>query len=132
MTPGERVARKLGDLLGEYDIRSGNIRLEGGGQKKGFLRIKFADAWSRYCPAEDPREVPSQASQASPPRSARDGNESWDGSIRPGGTIRPALTSGNDVGTLGTDTPVATCAVCDTAMAVFEPGQTTHPGCDAP
>ncbi|WP_019630215.1 DUF3631 domain-containing protein [Actinomadura atramentaria] len=42
------TAMRLGALLREYDIRSGNIRFPGG-QAKGYLRADFLDAWGRYC-----------------------------------------------------------------------------------
>ncbi|QUQ71176.1 DUF3631 domain-containing protein [Kutzneria sp. CA-103260] len=45
------TAAKLGRMLGEYDIRSANIRFPDGTQAKGFRRVDFADAWLRYCPA---------------------------------------------------------------------------------
>ncbi|WP_017599018.1 DUF3631 domain-containing protein [Nocardiopsis lucentensis] len=55
------TGRKLGDLLVEYGIKPGNVRFEDGSQAKGYLRMKFSDAWLRYCapgPApEPPREV---------------------------------------------------------------------------
>ncbi|WP_181958152.1 DUF3631 domain-containing protein [Nonomuraea mesophila] len=47
------TAMKLGAMLREYDIRSGNIRFPNG-QAKGYQRADFADAWARYCPAVEP------------------------------------------------------------------------------
>ncbi|GII91147.1 DUF3631 domain-containing protein [Sinosporangium siamense] len=49
--PAGLTAMRLGALLREYDIRSGNIRFPGG-QAKGYLRADFADAWARYCPSD--------------------------------------------------------------------------------
>ncbi|WP_331448021.1 DUF3631 domain-containing protein [Streptomyces xanthochromogenes] len=96
------TGRRLGILLEKYGISSENIRI-GSAQKKGFLRIKFEDAWLRYCPPEPvPRGDPYQSSQPSLPSSERDGSQSWDGSNRPSKTTVTALTCGNDVGTLGT------------------------------
>ena len=96
-------ARKLAGLLADYDIHSTNIRFPDGTQKKGYHRADFTDAWARYCPPDiDPAPDPSQASQAHHRRSARDGNDPWDGSIRPSTPIRPALTSTNELGTDGT------------------------------
>lgn len=45
---------KFGVILREYDIRSGNIRFPDGSQAKGYQRVDFADAWTRYCPALEP------------------------------------------------------------------------------
>lgn len=44
------TAAKLGRMLGEFDIRSSNIRFAEGGQAKGYEKADFADAWERYCP----------------------------------------------------------------------------------
>lgn len=98
------TGRRLGILLEKYGISSENVRIADV-QKKGFMRIKFADAWTRYCPPEPvPRSDPYQASQTSLAWSARDGSDSWDGSKRPSKTTVPGLTSGNELGTDGTDT----------------------------
>ncbi|MGV9386074.1 DUF3631 domain-containing protein [Nonomuraea sp. NPDC003707] len=51
--PAGLTPRKLGIMLGEYDIRSANIRFPNG-QAKGYQRADFGDAWSRYCPALEP------------------------------------------------------------------------------
>jgi Protein of unknown function (DUF3631) len=49
--PGRLTANKLGGMLADYDIRSGNIRFgEPIGRVKGYQRADFADAWNRYCP----------------------------------------------------------------------------------
>ncbi|MFF5262010.1 DUF3631 domain-containing protein [Actinomadura viridis] len=53
--PSGLTAMKLGAMLREYDIRSANVRFPGG-QAKGFKRADFADAWARYCPADDPAD----------------------------------------------------------------------------
>ena len=93
------TAMKLGRLLGEYDIRSGNVRLPGTGQAKGYFRADFGDAWDRYCPTDpaDPADdagtgplgEPSQPSQPHHPRSAPGRLEAWDGSSRPTPIGRP-------------------------------------------
>ncbi|MET7746153.1 DUF3631 domain-containing protein [Streptomyces sp. NPDC005385] len=106
--PNGLTARRLGIMLEKYGVRSGNIRPADGPQRKGFLRIKFEDPWSRYCPPEAPQPVPrddpSQPSQPLLPRSARDGSDPWDGSTRPSKRTVPALTSRNELGTVGTGT----------------------------
>ena len=111
--PAGLTARRLGILLAEYGIRSANIRFPDGTQRKGFSRLDFADAWSRYCP------VPSHPSQPHPPSSERDGLPLWDGSTRPTDPTRPGPTSGNDGGTDGTGhrpgcahNPAAVCLDC--------------------
>lgn len=50
--PNGLTAMKLGTLLREYEIRSDTIRFQTG-QAKGYRRADFADAWARYCPADD-------------------------------------------------------------------------------
>ncbi|MGW3122181.1 DUF3631 domain-containing protein [Streptomyces sp. NPDC001107] len=48
------TARDLGAMLREYGIKSGNVRVADGTQRKGYMRNKFLDAWRRYCPAVHP------------------------------------------------------------------------------
>ncbi|MFF3547150.1 DUF3631 domain-containing protein [Streptomyces platensis] len=47
---GGLSARGLQLLLGDYQIRSANHRFGDIGQRKGFSRSQFTDAWMRYCP----------------------------------------------------------------------------------
>ncbi|MFI7547265.1 DUF3631 domain-containing protein [Actinoplanes sp. NPDC049599] len=69
------TAMKLGVLLKEYEITSGNIRFpQPTGQAKGYQRADFTDAWTRYCPPADTVDQgragePSQPSQPSQPSS---------------------------------------------------------------
>ncbi|WP_420834186.1 DUF3631 domain-containing protein [Streptomyces yunnanensis] len=44
------IARDLSAMLREYGIKSGNVRMADGTQRKGYMRNKFLDAWRRYCP----------------------------------------------------------------------------------
>jgi hypothetical protein len=44
--------RHLGILLKDFDIKAATHRFEGGRQAKGFARLRFIDAWARYCPEE--------------------------------------------------------------------------------
>lgn len=97
---------KLARLLGEFDIRSGNVRFPDGTQSKGYRRADFLDAWTRYCPPTGGE--PSRPSQASPPSSERDALHPWDGSKRPTEPNRPSLTSIATPGTAGTDNPATT------------------------
>ncbi|MCX2732514.1 DUF3631 domain-containing protein [Saccharopolyspora sp. NFXS83] len=97
---------KLARLLGEFDIRSGNVRFPDGSQSKGYRRADFLDAWTRYCPPAGGE--PSQPSQASPPSSTRDALHPRDGSKRPTEPNRPSLTSIATPGTAGTATPSTT------------------------
>ena len=105
--PNGLSARKLGTVLGEYDIRSANIRFTDGSQNKGYQRSDFTDAWARYAPDETPTRgvsvptVPPSSAQVSAGR-----HETLGRIIRPNESIRPSLTSGNDLGTDGTDTPL--------------------------
>ena len=102
--PDGITARRLAELLADYDIRSANIRFgEPIGQAKGYRRADFTDAWARYCPIRE--GYPSQPSQASPPSSGAGRQKSWDGTIRPTKTAVPGLTCDGTAGTAGTDTP---------------------------
>lgn len=66
--PDGITARRLAELLSDYDICSANIRFgEPIGQAKGYRRADFTDAWARYCPV--PEGEASQPSQPSPPSS---------------------------------------------------------------
>ncbi len=57
--PDGITARRLGGMLGDYDIRSANIRFgEPIGQVKGYYRADFTDAWARYCPPPPGGAVP--------------------------------------------------------------------------
>lgn len=107
-SPTGLTPARLGSLLREYEIRSANVRFPDGSQAKGYQRAHFADAWMRYCPdlATDPEGYPSQPSQASQPRSARDGLTLWDGTSRPNTPSRPSLTCIGTDGTAGTPTPL--------------------------
>ncbi len=42
--------RYLQMLLRDFEISSKNYRFADGGQRKGFARTQFLDAWTRYCP----------------------------------------------------------------------------------
>ncbi|MBT2399396.1 DUF3631 domain-containing protein [Streptomyces sp. ISL-100] len=46
--------RDLSSMLREFGIKSGNVRLADGTQRKGYMRNKFLDAWRRYCPTVHP------------------------------------------------------------------------------
>lgn len=52
--------RSLAQLLGEYDIKSGNVYV-GADQAKGYKRAWFADAWSRYCRTPRPTKTEDEA-----------------------------------------------------------------------
>ncbi|MGD0607092.1 MAG: DUF3631 domain-containing protein [Streptosporangiaceae bacterium] len=102
--PAGITPMRLGAMLRDYDIRSGNIRFgEPIGQVKGYYRADFTDAWARYCPSG--RGEPSQPSQPSPPSSAPGRLETWDGSSRPTQKAVPGLTCDGTTGTAGTATP---------------------------
>ncbi|MEV6046468.1 DUF3631 domain-containing protein [Streptomyces xanthochromogenes] len=53
------TARDLSAMLREYGIKSGNVRMADGTQRKGYMRNKFLDAWRRYCPAVHPLDADS-------------------------------------------------------------------------
>ena len=123
--PNGLTAMRLGTLLRNYDIHSGNIRFPNG-QAKGYQRADFTDAWTRYCPTP-PGMYPSQPSQPSPPSSTRDGSPDWDGSSRPTTPSRTTPTSTNEAGTAGT-APPPTCIACRQPLT-HDDGTHTHPNC---
>ncbi|MEU5545790.1 DUF3631 domain-containing protein [Streptomyces sioyaensis] len=81
---GGLSARGLQLLLADYQIRSANHRFGDIGQRKGFSRSQFTDAWMRYClpPVHCPVTRP-HSSHSSPRRSARGRVSARDGSTRP-------------------------------------------------
>jgi hypothetical protein len=63
--------RYLQMLLRDFDISSKNHRFPDGGQRKGFSRTQFQDAWTRYTPhvlTPQPGPGPSAGTQLSLPR----------------------------------------------------------------
>lgn len=139
---GESIApRQLGKMLGDYDIRSKNVRFPNGEQAKGYERAQFTDAWARYCPerpAEEPAvEVPDPQSMLWPERPRTQVHPSL-GRLYPShgtdsGTAAPPLTSTGTAGTAGTDaratpTPRAVCILCREPMS-YDDGSHTHPNC---
>ncbi|MGP3969597.1 DUF3631 domain-containing protein [Streptomyces sp. 6N223] len=48
--PHGLTPRGLQLLLRDYGISWSNIRFPDSTQAKGFIRVKFTDAWLRYCP----------------------------------------------------------------------------------
>jgi hypothetical protein len=129
--PGGLSARRLAQMLRDYDITSSNQRFPESGQAKGYNRLDFTDAWSRYCPETTPAPAaegyPSHPSQASHRRSTRDGNPTWDGSSVPALLSVPGLTWNDELGTDGTPTP-PTCIHCRQPLT-YDDGTHTHPGC---
>jgi hypothetical protein len=135
--PNGLTSAKLGALLREYDIRSGNIRFDradldqwgirtDSDQLKGYRRADFLDAWSRYCPADAPRG--NEASQPSHLSSTTDGLPLWDGTSRPRQPV-PGMTSNGTPGTPGTATPSQpVCIQCRTPLS-YDDGSHTHPNC---
>lgn len=56
--PNGLSPRGLQILLKDYGISSANLRFPDGTQRKGFVRNRFADAWTRYCPeANEPARI---------------------------------------------------------------------------
>jgi len=98
------TGKRLGDLLGDFQISSSTIRFPVG-QAKGYLRADFTDAWTRYCPpppgALTVPSVPTSFPQVTPGTDTPPGT---DQSVPPNQSV-PRLTSQNEVGTDGTDTP---------------------------
>ncbi|SCL15173.1 DUF3631 domain-containing protein [Micromonospora inyonensis] len=117
--PAGLTGKKLGDLLREFGITSGNVRFPVG-QAKGYTRDAFTDAWTRYCPPPTaPPTVPSVPTsfpQVSPgthctpgtdqtvPATRTDTAPGTDRSV-PAHQSVPALSRKNELGTDGTDTP---------------------------
>jgi hypothetical protein len=126
--PAGLTAMRLGVMLRDYDIRSTTIRFPTG-QAKGYQRSDFADAWTRYCPAETDRAgKPYQPYQPSQPRSERYGLPDRYGLSRTTTPSRTGLTSEKEAGTAGTATPQPTCIHCRQPLA-YDDGTRTHPTC---
>jgi hypothetical protein len=116
--PNGLTGKRLGDLLREFDINSGNIRFPVG-RAKGYLREAFTDAWNRYCPAPETApddltgpEVRPQSVPSVPPSFAQvnPGTDCTPGTFQsvPAHQSVPGLSSQNTLGTDGTDTPRVT------------------------
>ena len=58
--------RHLGLLLKDFDIKAATLRFEGGRQAKGFARLRFTDAWARYCPEESASESSDESTPMNP------------------------------------------------------------------
>lgn len=140
--------RGLARRLRPYGITSDRIRPDGGNQVRGYKVADFADAFSRYLVS--PSVTPSQNQQ--PRRSDTVSGVTLtdrvtDTSVTTSGSVtskqasdlhqHPDCDAVTDRDGQSTDDdpwakplPVK-CAVCGEPMPVIEPGQTTHPGCDA-
>ncbi|MFF7155336.1 DUF3631 domain-containing protein [Streptomyces sp. NPDC008139] len=70
--PAGLTARKLQMLLADYEIHPANRRFSDG-QRRGYARADFTDAWNRYCPAPDPvaPEAPDPHADAPPAAAER-------------------------------------------------------------
>ncbi|MEV7169995.1 DUF3631 domain-containing protein [Streptomyces sp. NPDC093224] len=64
ISSGGLTPLKLRALLTDYGISSGNRRFPGGNQAKGFTLAQFTDAWTRYCPPEQPAPEAAPATDA--------------------------------------------------------------------
>ncbi|RZT15214.1 uncharacterized protein DUF3631 [Kribbella sp. VKM Ac-2569] len=99
---------KLGMLLRDFEIRSGNIRFPTG-QAKGYHRSAFTDAWNRYCPEPETTTDDTGTAQAVPavpavPMQVAPGTASTPGTAQavPPTQAVPHLTSEGTPGTAGT------------------------------
>lgn len=113
--PTGLTGKRLGDLLREFGISSETIRFPVG-QAKGYVRDAFTDAWQRYCPApsrgSSVPSVPTSFSQVNPGTDYLPGTDQsvpphvpgTDQSV-PAHQSVPTLSSQNELGTDGTDTP---------------------------
>jgi hypothetical protein len=97
--PNGLTGKRMGDMLSDFEIRSGTIRFPVG-QAKGYLRKDFTDAWKRYCP---PRPVPSVAPSFPQLTPGTDSPPGTDQSVPENRSV-PHLTSQNDLATDGTGT----------------------------
>lgn len=113
--PTGLTGKRLGDLLREFGITSTTIRFPVG-QAKGYTREAFTDAWNRYCPAPSVPSVPPSFPQVIPGTDYPPGTDRSVPPTAPGrvpGTHQsvpahqsvPHLSSQNELGTDGTDTP---------------------------
>ncbi|MEV6890774.1 DUF3631 domain-containing protein [Kribbella sp. NPDC051137] len=99
---------KLGMLLRDFEIRSGNIRFPTG-QAKGYHRHAFTDAWNRYCPEPETTTDDAGTGQAVPavpavPPQVTPGTASTPGTAQavPPTQAVPHLTCEGTPGTAGT------------------------------
>jgi hypothetical protein len=116
--PAGLTGKRLGDLLGDFEIRSEILRFPVG-RARGYLRAHFADAWRRYCPPESAGvSVPSVTSVSSQVNPYTDTPPDTDQSVSPPRPDTdqsvprtqsvPHLTSANTHDTDDTDTPRTT------------------------
>jgi hypothetical protein len=101
--PNGLTPMKMGNLLRDFEIRSGNIRFTTG-QAKGYARSDFTDAWSRYCP--EPKTAEGEGVPAVPgvPSQVSTGTASSPGTAQAVPTTQavPGLTREVTPGTAGT------------------------------
>jgi len=105
--PAGLTGKRLGDLLGDFDIRS-DIQRFPVGRARGYLRADFADAWRRYCPPDRGGVSVSSVTSVFPQLSTgTDYPPDTDQSVSPSRSV-PHLTRQNTVVTDDTDTPRTT------------------------
>ncbi|WP_328990056.1 DUF3631 domain-containing protein [Kribbella sp. NBC_01245] len=97
------TAMKMGNLLREFEIRSGTIRFTTG-QAKGYVRSDFTDAWNRYCPEPKPAAGEGVPAVPAVTPQVRSGTASLTGTAQAVPTTQavPDLTCENEAGTAGT------------------------------
>ncbi len=120
--------RKLAFKLRHFGVRT---QRNTAGTARGYRIEDLSDAFRRYLrqEASDPSEPPESRGYSS------DASQTSDASIRQTNNKRQAKnpgTTGNLTGLTHSDASAAgTCTVCHQPMRAYEPGQTTHPGCEA-
>src|SRR5579863_10007763 len=103
--PDGITARRLADMLSDYDIRSDIIRFgEPIGRVRGYHRADFTDAWARYCPPQTGGTRDNRATRDNP-RSGPSRFPQRHGSNRDTPQTVTPLTCDDTVVTGGTDTP---------------------------
>lgn len=112
--PNGLTGKKMGDVLRDFEIKSDTIRFPVG-QAKGYRAADFTDAWRRYTPTPPGVSVPAVPTvkpQVNPGTDPAGGTDrtvptplpGTDQSV-PATPSVPPLTSENELGTDGTDTP---------------------------
>ncbi|GAA3293120.1 DUF3631 domain-containing protein [Dactylosporangium vinaceum] len=101
--PTGLTGKRLGDMLREFGVSSTTLRFPVG-QAKGYHREAFTDAWQRYCPTSGAPSVPNVPSSFSQVSAGTDCIPGTDQSVPPNQSV-PGLSSKNELGTDGTDTP---------------------------
>lgn len=130
------TAYGLATLLREYRVKPRTVRI-GEATAKGYVRVHMADPLTRYVTPD----TTSQEGENDAPTSAnaRDGSVTSNDFETDTGSDKGKQSGCDGVTAVTAGVPKSgkrrpeygTCAGCNERMTITEPGQTTHPGCEA-